>query len=101
MSLASRSVSFLFGDYIQLIFILLFLELLRTLFWVSDFHGLCLEGCGVVFLVIRWLTYLLPVDVRVVVVLLIGLRILPLVVLLVRSVLFLFSTSVVVGAVRS
>ena len=84
-----------------MLFIPLFLELLRTLFWESDFHGLCLEGCGVVFLVIRWLTCLLPVVVRVVVGLRIGLRVLPLVVLLVRSVLYLFSTSVVVGAVRS
>lgn len=37
-SLGSRSVSLLFGDYIQLIFILLFLDLLRTSFYVSDFH---------------------------------------------------------------
>lgn len=90
VSLASRIVSFLFGGYIQLIFILLFLDLLRMPFWVSAFHGLCLEGCGVVFLVIRWLMRLLLVVVRVVV----GL-------LLVRSALFLFSTSVVVGVVRS
>lgn len=68
---------------------------------MSDFHGLCLEGCGVVFLVIRWLMCLLLVVVRVVVGLLIGLCVLPLAVLLVRSALFLFSTSVVVGAVRS
>lgn len=72
-SLASRSVSFLFGDYIQLIFVLLFLELLMTSFWASVFHGLCLEGCGVIFLVIRWLMCLLLVVVRVVVGLRIGL----------------------------